>query len=121
MTHLDCELQCKKEMEKFNDPKSDRIKNVKKKVDDVKEVMLENIDKVLARGEKLEVVLEKSDKLANQAVDFRRKSTDLKRQMCFNNIKVSIVLGVVLFLVIFFIVISICGFTFKSCRSSTPA
>ena len=37
------------------------ISQVKSQIDDVKDVMAANIDKVLERGEKLEDVLEKSD------------------------------------------------------------
>eukprot|EP00798_Chlamydomonas_sp_ICE-L_P012282 gene12282-15431_t len=45
-----------------------KIASVQKKVNDVKDVMMENIEKVLERGEKIELMVDKADELQTQDV-----------------------------------------------------
>jgi len=112
----------KKEMDTYNDPNSDRIRSLQQKVDEVKGVMLENIDKVLERGQKLEEVLNRSENLSVHASAFRKKSSALKRQMCMGNFKLTAVIIVIALLVVLFIVIGFCGITFSSCGAgSSPS
>ncbi|KAL2468270.1 putative vesicle-associated membrane protein [Forsythia ovata] len=48
-----------------------KLAKVKAQVSEVKEVMMENIEKVLDRGEKIELLVDKTDNLSSQAQDFR--------------------------------------------------
>merc|ERR1712070_1287294 len=50
-----------------NDPNADGLNKVKVQLDDVKNVMVENIEKVLERGEKIELLVDKTDRLNEQA------------------------------------------------------
>ena len=45
--------------QKYNDPSQDKISEAHKKVADVKSIMIENIDKVLLRGEKMEILVDR--------------------------------------------------------------
>jgi len=45
--------------QKYNDPAQDKISEAHKKVADVKSIMIENIDKVLLRGEKMEILVDR--------------------------------------------------------------
>jgi vesicle-associated membrane protein 7 len=47
-----------KQMEYFNSPAGDSFASVNLKLEDVKNVMIQNIDNVLERGEKLEILVE---------------------------------------------------------------
>merc|ERR1719197_1239107 len=64
-------------MEFYNSDHADRtidnIGAVKAQIDDVKNVMVQNIEKVLERGEKIELLVDKTDRLSQQA--FRFQST----------------------------------------------
>lgn len=43
--------------------------------------MVENIDRVLERGEKIELLVDKTDRLNQQAFKFERSSRTLKQEM----------------------------------------
>ncbi|XP_038693250.1 vesicle-associated membrane protein 722-like isoform X2 [Tripterygium wilfordii] len=59
-----------------------KLAKVKAQVSEVKGVMMENIDKVLDRGEKIEILVDKTEDLHNQAQGFRQQGTQLRRKMC---------------------------------------
>mmetsp|Transcript_30779 Transcript_30779/g.68203 ORF Transcript_30779/g.68203 Transcript_30779/m.68203 type:complete len:253 (+) Transcript_30779:119-877(+) len=86
-----------------------KIAAVQKKVNDVKDVMMENIEKVLERGDKIELLVDKTDALQNHAEQFQKKGRQLRRHMCWNNFKMKLIvifalllLGVVIFLLVCF-------------------
>ena len=85
---------CEKTPERF-----DKVAAVQKQVDEVKNVMIENIEKVLDRGEKIELLVDKTQSLRNSADTFHRQGKQLRRQMWMNNLKMKLlVLFVVAFL-----------------------
>ena len=78
-------------MERFDGGGSNRkLQKVKSQIDDVKDVMASNIDKVLERGEKLEDVLEKSDQMKDHAMQFKTKGKKLRRMLYCQNIKMKV-------------------------------
>jgi vesicle-associated membrane protein 72 len=82
-----------------------KLAKVKAQVSEVKGVMMENIEKVLDRGEKIELLVDKTENLRSQAQDFRTQGTQMRRKMWLKNMKVKlIVLGILiaLILIIFF-------------------
>jgi len=84
------------EMRFFSDnPEADKIRGLKEKVDEVKAVMLENIDKVLQRGEKLEDIDRKAEELNKQTEVFVKKSKRLKCDLFKKNIYLTIIIAVV--------------------------
>mmetsp|Transcript_15672 Transcript_15672/g.17425 ORF Transcript_15672/g.17425 Transcript_15672/m.17425 type:complete len:230 (+) Transcript_15672:33-722(+) len=110
--------QFKELMETYSDPhKVDRVTRVKSKLDDVKGVMIDNIDKVMERGEALDTIEERTADLSNASMDFRRSSTTLRKVMWWKNVKLWIVLGVLLVVLLFVVVWIGCGLTFANCRS----
>ncbi len=57
----------------FNsNPNADTISRVQSQIDTVKDVMIENIDRVLERGEKIELLVDKTDRLNQQAFKFEK-------------------------------------------------
>lgn len=71
-----------KEMDYFsNDPNADTITRVKGGIAEVKNVMIENIEKVLERGERIELLVDKTDHLNSEAFMFRQKAKKVKSQM----------------------------------------
>jgi vesicle-associated membrane protein 7 len=103
----------------YNDPNNDKIGALKKKVDDVKDVMIDNIDKVLQRGDELDNLIQQTDTLAQDSYVYRGKSRELKNQM----LKKWIILGIVLFLIVLAVIVILvfigCNFpSFSRCRKT---
>ncbi|KAF9905052.1 hypothetical protein EC991_002061 [Linnemannia zychae] len=107
-----------KQMEYFStNPEADRIKQVQGEIEQVKDVMVHNIERVLERGERIELLVDKTDNLNQQAFAFKKRSTALKRTMWWKNTKLTIILTSVIIFLIYLIICSACGFPFwSSCR-----
>ena len=73
-------------MAHFNNPSSDAFEQVTSKLHDVKEVMVKNVEMVLERGEKLELLVDKTDQLNQQAFRFERSSRHLKAAMFWRKV-----------------------------------
>ena len=108
-------------MEKFNaegaDLSIDNIGAVKSQIEDVKGVMVENIEKVLERGEKIELLVDKTDRLNQQAFRFESSSRALRRAMWWRKMRCYAIIGVVAVLVIYAASVSLCGFDYHHCRA----
>ena len=89
--------------------KEDAISNVQKDIDSVKGIMTENIERVLERGERIDLLVDKTDRLGVGAHDFRVRSRGLKRQMWWKNVKLMVLMGVVVVFLIYLFVGFGCG------------
>ncbi|KAG0238937.1 hypothetical protein BGW42_000099 [Actinomortierella wolfii] len=107
-----------KQMEYFStNPNADRIKQVQGEIEQVKDVMVHNIERVLERGERIELLVDKTDNLNHQAYAFKKRSTALKRSMWWKNVKLMAILIFVMIVISYLIVASVCGFTLSTCRA----
>ena len=97
------------ELKRFNDPESDKMHRLKNDIADVKDVMRNNITKVLERGEQIELLVDKSEALRESAVVFHKRAKKLKWAMCRENAKLWIIIFVVILVVIGIIVATVCG------------
>lgn len=86
----------------------DKLLVVKEQVNDLQEVMIDNVGKVIERGEKVDDLLIKSDNLDQRAVHFKRETRRLKRLMCWKNIKRYLIIFVI-FVVILIIILWAAG------------
>ena len=106
----------KTRMHLFNtDPNVDKITALKASVDQAKVIMVENIDKVLARGEKVELLVKKTEFMSEQAVTMKKRSVMVKNKMWMQNIKMYIVCGGLLVILILMISMSVCSIDFSEC------
>ncbi|KAG6022267.1 hypothetical protein E4U19_004559 [Claviceps sp. Clav32 group G5] len=87
--------------------RDDAIGNAQREIDDVRGIMTKNIESLLERGERLDLLVDKTDRLGNSAQDFRVRSRGLKRQMWWKNVKLMGLLGLVIFLIVMVLVIAI--------------
>lgn len=85
-----------------------KIAAVQAQVGEVQKVMLQNIDKVLERGEKLDTIVDKSDNLVAQADNFAKSGRDLRNRMWWNNIKMKLIIAGVLALLLMIIILVAC-------------
>jgi len=82
----------------------DALRNVQSEIAGVREIMTENIERVLERGERIDLLVDKTDRLGGLAGDFRVRSQGLRRQMWWKNVRLMVLLvAVVLFLVYLFV------------------
>jgi vesicle-associated membrane protein 7 len=98
-----------------NSPSADNIAVVQARIDSVKDIMVENIDKVLERGEKIELLVDKTDRLNQTAYKFEKSSRTLKNEMYWRGIRNKVIILVIILLLIFFVIVMVCGIDFKSC------
>uniref|UniRef100_I1L0B0 Vesicle-associated membrane protein 721d n=1 Tax=Glycine max TaxID=3847 RepID=I1L0B0_SOYBN len=85
-----------------------KLAKVKAQVSEVKGVMMENIEKVLDRGDKIELLVDKTENLHNQAQDFRTSGTRIRRKMWLQNMKIKLIVLGILIALILIIVLSVC-------------
>jgi vesicle-associated membrane protein 7 len=105
----DFQRQLQLNMEKFNELKDDKIAKIQSDLNSVKDTMVLNIEKVLERGEKIELLVEKTEILDQHAFKFKRGATELKRKMWWKKTKWLIILLIVLALVLYGILAVGCG------------
>lgn len=104
-----------KQMEYYNSSSSDSLSQVTTKLDDVKNIMVQNIEMVLERGEKLELLVDKTDKLQSQAFKFEKSSKELKIAMYWRRIKLYVLIFSIFAILIWLITSIICGFDYSKC------
>lgn len=64
------------------DNKDDKLAKVQNQVEEIKITMQQNIDKAISRGEKLEIMEEKADKLHEQSKIWERGTYNLRNKLC---------------------------------------
>ena len=89
--------------------KRDAITNTQAEIENVRGIMTENIERVLERGERIDLLVDKTDRLGVGARDFRVRSRGLKRRMWWKNAKLMVLLGVVIVFLVYLFVGFGCG------------
>lgn len=87
----------------------DVLANVMGDLDDLKDIMSKNIDNVAMRGERLELLVYKTENLSANSVTFRKTSRNLARSLFWKNVKIYVIIAAVLIVVIYVIVSISCG------------
>ncbi|GJQ64884.1 Vamp7 [Trypoxylus dichotomus] len=94
----------------------DTISKVHGELDELKDIMVKNIDNVAMRGERLELLVHKTENLSNNATTFRNTSRHLARTMFWKSVKLYVIIALVLIVIIYFIVSMACGgLAWQSC------
>mmetsp|Transcript_19934 Transcript_19934/g.70883 ORF Transcript_19934/g.70883 Transcript_19934/m.70883 type:complete len:163 (-) Transcript_19934:184-672(-) len=105
------------QMDFYNGPSADQFTSVHRKLDDVKNVMVQNIEMVLERGEKLELLVDKTDRLNATAFTFEKSSRKLKEAMFWKKVKIYIIAITLVAVVVFVITWVACGADFGKCSA----
>lgn len=90
----------------------DKIRRIKSNIAEAQETMTEAMQSALLRGDKIENMSQKADVLANNAKDYERSATRVKRKMCWEKYRWYLI-GVVLFIIIILIIVLIACDGFK--------
>ncbi|XP_063986409.1 vesicle-associated membrane protein 7 [Diachasmimorpha longicaudata] len=98
------------EMRHYSESKDiDTLSKVHGELDELKDIMVRNIDNIAMRGERLELLVNKTENLTASSVTFRKTSRNLARSLFWKNIKIYAIVGAVLIVGVYFIVSMFCG------------
>ena len=76
---------------------------------------MENIEKVLRRGEKIEVLVDKTESLRFSSDAFRAQSRNLRKNLCWANMKMKLMVIGVGALAFYVLSASVCGMDLSGC------
>ncbi|PVU96316.1 hypothetical protein BB561_001257 [Smittium simulii] len=93
-----------------NNPSLDPIKKVQGEINQVKDIMIQNIERVLERGDRIDTLVDKTNNLSTAAFAFRKRSTAVKRKMWWRHQKIMFLLLSTICIVFYIFVCSLCGF-----------
>jgi len=96
--------------------KQDAIQNAQGEIENVRGIMSQNIESLLERGERIDLLVDKTDRLGGSASEFRIRSRGLRRSMWWKNVKLMVLLVVVVIFLIYLFVGFGCGLpTWSKC------
>lgn len=99
-----------------NDPKADNINRMKGEISQVRNVMIQNIDKVLERGDRLEVLVDKTSTIQNKAFRYRKQTREYRSAMWWRNVKLVSLLLILALVIVYVVLAIVChGVTLPSC------
>ncbi|XP_018525191.1 vesicle-associated membrane protein 8 [Lates calcarifer] len=87
----------------------DRVQTLKDQVDGVKHIMTQNVDRILARGERLDDLMGKSEDLQAGAQHFKQTSQKVARSYWWKNVKLVVVIVVVVLIIVLIIILLATG------------
>lgn len=79
-------------------PPSDELTRAQNELNQVKDIMVQNVEQILSRGERIDLLVNKTDVMAGQATAFRRGARAVRQKMWWKNKQVlalSILIGLV--------------------------
>ncbi|KAH7436744.1 hypothetical protein KP509_05G034000 [Ceratopteris richardii] len=92
-----------------NDPNADIINRMKGDIKQVQNVMLENIDKVLERGDRLELLVDKTANIQSKGFRLRKQARQIRSSMWWRNVKLICSLLVLVLILAYIGVAVYCG------------
>ena len=85
---------------------TDKITKLQEECDVVKDIMIDNVDQIIASQEQLSDIRIKTDDLERNSKTFQKRSTQLKRTMCWQDYKARFIIGgIVMFVLLVLILI----------------
>lgn len=96
---------------------NDQIKKIDRQLADVRSVMVQNIEKMMERGEKIELLVDKADHMKHTAFKFRRNAQRRHWQEWWNGVKMKLLIALVILIVIYIVIATFCGPAFQCMQS----
>jgi vesicle-associated membrane protein 7 len=107
-------------MDKYNDgAANDSMERIRGHIAEISDNMIDNIDKIMQRQEKIELLVEKTESLNRTALQFRRQAVNVRRTLWWRDVRAKATIIVIAVTIIFLIVMWLCGgIYFDKCRSN---
>ncbi|KAJ3991566.1 VAMP/synaptobrevin-like protein [Lentinula boryana] len=90
-------------------PPVDEIARAQAELNQVKDIMVQNVEQILSRGERIELLVDKTDVMAGQATAFRRGARSVRRQMWWRNKKILCLSILVALVLVWILLAQFCG------------
>ncbi|KAK1323772.1 hypothetical protein QJS10_CPA02g01021 [Acorus calamus] len=101
-----------------SNPNVDALNRVRGEVNEVRTIMVGNIDKILDRGERIKLLVDKTATMQDGAFHFKKQSRRLHRALWKKNVRLLALLTCSMVLLLYIIMAAACGgITLPSCRS----
>lgn len=86
-----------------------KLSKLKAQISEVKGIMMDNIEKVLDRGERIELLVDKTENLQFQADSFQRQGRQLRRKMWLQSLRMKLMIAGTVLIVIVILWLVACG------------
>ena len=97
---------------------NDALTRARGELAQVKDIMVQNVEQILSRGERIELLVDKTDTMAGQATAFRRGARAVRRQQFWRNQKILVLSGAVGLVLLWIILAQFCGAGLNQCGKS---
>ena len=105
----------------YNSERAQKLANIKSNISVAQDKMTENLTLALARGEQLEIMDQKADKILQHSQAFNREAANVNRKMCWQRYRWYVV-GIVISIILLYIIIAqFCGYGFEICFPKSPS
>lgn len=88
---------------------SNKIQLIRDQLDETTAIMQKNVAQVIDRGEKIDLLVVKSEDLDKNSMQFVKRSTQLRNMFCFKNCKAISCIIVAVLIIILLLLWAICG------------
>jgi hypothetical protein len=95
---------------------SAKAQKVQDQIDQVKGVMIKNIEAIISRKDKIEILVEKTEELKTTADSFYQNAGRLKRKMWCKDFKFWCAIAAVVLIILGALLLVICKPNFSSCK-----
>ena len=95
---------------------SAKAQKVQDQIDQVKDVMIKNIEAIISRKDKIEILVTKTEELKTTADDFYMNAGRLKRKMWCKDFKFWCAIAAFVIVIIVVILLVICKPNFSACK-----
>ena len=97
-------------------PPDSNLTRVSEKLEEVKGTVIQTIDNIMERGEKLEVLVDKTEQMDSEAFLFNRNASRLRHKMLCKKVKLYASSTLAIGVFIWFVSSIACGFDYKGCQ-----
>ncbi|XP_066495573.1 vesicle-associated membrane protein 8 [Tiliqua scincoides] len=88
---------------------NERMKNLQSEVEGVKNIMTQNVERILARGENLDHLRNKTEDLEATSEHFKTTSQKVARKYWWKNVKMIAIICIIVAIIILFIILFATG------------
>ncbi|KAJ0399904.1 hypothetical protein P43SY_008110 [Pythium insidiosum] len=93
------------------------LSQVRQKMERVKMIMIENVNQLMERGEKIDLLVMRTEKLQQDALKYEKTAKKLKNVYWWKNVKYMIIIFLCVALLGFLLSFWICGIDYSTCAS----
>jgi len=93
----------------FFSESKDNLQQLIGKVDETQQIMIENVEKILERGEKIEILVKKTQDMRAESSNLKSRAEQLKSKKRCENIRTKLVVSMICILILYFILVIACG------------